>query len=91
MLRMFRNERRQLRVTIKSSDKLPFTIQEARYEMIYRDGGGVIESQGECSIDGAILIITLDPKNNGLYTVRFIMKIADETVIRKICIMVEEL
>lgn len=84
---MYRNEQRELRVTIKSSDSLPFSIGDARYEVWWHDGNEM-EYGGACTINGDKLTAVISPGHTGLYVVKFIMGIAGETVIRKVYIRV---
>lgn len=87
MLRMYRHEQRELRVTIKSSDKVPFSIREAKYQVWWHDGHEM-EYEGTCTINDNKLTAVISAEHTGLYVVKFIMGIAGETVIRKVYIRV---
>lgn len=90
MLIMNENEKRLLEVTIASEDDLPFTIHEARYELILHqcNGEDITEDSGTCDVDGNIVTCMVSPTGTGLYIVRLTMQIADETVVRKVHIQV---
>lgn len=71
------------RIHIKSIVKprcgqdIPFTIHAARWELW--DSGGVLESEGECVINGHELDTLIQPqKADSRYTFKYIYEVADE-------------
>lgn len=61
----------------KCEQDLPFTIREARYELIDPDGN--IEDSGDCTITGHEIDAFIGPQNEGKYRLKYIYEIADET------------
>ena len=71
-------EERHVKIIVKPvcETDLPFTIRNARYELIC---GGEIEAQGECTVSGHELDVFLSPTRRVYYQLRLIYEIADET------------
>lgn len=88
-LRMYTGEKRRLYVTVTCCDELPFQIADAQYEFWNCDTG-MREAEGTCDIDGNTLGIWVCPAQSGIYKVKYILKIAEETVICKTTIRVSE-
>ena len=88
-LRMYQGEKRKLYMSVKSEDDLPFKITSARYEFWNCDTDEK-EAEGECDIDDHTLGVVVCPAQPGIYKVKYILKIAEETVIRRTIIRVSE-
>ena len=73
-------EKRHITSKIKPSceQDVPFTIRNARYELI--DPGGELEDSGECKIDNDTHEIDalIQPKKVGTYKFKYIYEVADE-------------
>lgn len=69
----------------KCEQDLPFTIRNARYELIY---GTEVEDSGECAINGHEIDAFICPKNTGTYCLKYIYDIADETWVDNVRIKV---
>jgi hypothetical protein len=78
-------ESRHVKLLIKSANKEAFVIRTAKWELLKK---GVLESQGDCSIDEHIIDAYISPLNTGTYKLRFTYEIADETIIEVIEVVV---
>ena len=61
---------------------IPFSIISADYELIFVDTDAeteTVEDQGNCNINEHTLDALIEPQKTGIYCLRFIYKIADET------------
>lgn len=71
-------ERRRINCIVKTEceqDK-PFTIRNARYELIYMNE---IEDSGECTVnEHEICTGLISPKNAGTYRLKYVYEIAGE-------------
>ena len=54
---------------------IPFSIISADYELIFVD----VEDSGVCNINDHTLDALIEPQKMGIYCLRFMYKIADET------------
>ena len=87
---MYKGEKRRLYVTVTSCDELPFQITDAQYE-VWNCDTGEKEDEGVCDIDDYhTLGVVVCPGRSGIYMVKYILKIAEETVIRRTIIKVSE-
>lgn len=71
-------EERHVKTIVKPvcDSELSFIIRSARYELIIK---GEIEDRGECAIFGHELDVFLAPQSRGVYDLRILYEIADET------------
>lgn len=69
----------------KCEQDLPFTIRNARYELIY---GTEVEESGECTINEHEIDAFIHPEKAGTYYLKYIYDIADETWVDKVRIKV---
>jgi hypothetical protein len=61
---------------------IPFSIFSANYELIFVDTDAdteTVEDSGNCNINEHTLDALIEPQKTGIYCLRFIYKIADET------------
>jgi hypothetical protein len=80
-MRLYAGEERHVRILIRAAKEEAFLIREARYELkLY---GNIVQA-GECVINDHILDVILRPERKSIYSLEFIYKIADETLIEKI-------
>lgn len=92
MIRMNKNENRQLRIKIGSSDGSVFKIQSARYQSCFCwHGKHIVEQEDTCDITGRTVSAMINPQNKGLYIVKFFLRISGESVIRTVRIQVNEM
>ena len=62
--------------------RIPFSIISADYELIFVDTYAeteTVEDSGNCNINEHTLDALIEPQKTGIYCLRFIYKIADET------------
>lgn len=71
-------ERIHIRSIVKPvcGQDLPFEIRSARWELI--DSDDVLESSGECKINGHELDALVQPKKEDRYKFKYIYEVADE-------------
>lgn len=74
-------ERRHVKLLIHATDSAPFMIRNARWELRY---GGVVESDGECEIDGHIVDSLISPERRTTYILRIEYEIANEVLVEQI-------
>ena len=76
-------EARYLRAVVKPKcdADLPFSIDNARWELYYRDDVGeeILEDSGECEVSAHELSAFIQPQKTGTYRFKYIYEIAGET------------
>ena len=92
MIRINCKERRIIYITIRSGDGQPFVIRDAEYELIRHQTSGedATVDSGMCNIKGTQLSLIVSPEQPGLYEIKCSMTIAEERIIRKAYIQVQE-
>lgn len=92
MIRINCGEQRIIIITMKSGDNEPFVIRDAAYELIRHKSSGEKETEdsGACNINGTQLSVMINPRQPGLYEIKCSMTIAEEKIIRKAYIQVQE-
>ena len=70
------------KIRFKSKVDIPFSIISADYELIFVDTDAeteTVEDSGNCNINEHTLDALIEPQKTGIYCLRFMYKIADET------------
>lgn len=61
----------------KCDQHIRFTINAARFELL--DDRGVLEAEGPCAVSEHEIDALIEPKNTGIYRLKYIYEIGDET------------
>lgn len=85
-LNFYLGEQRHVRMRIHAANNEPFTIREASYEL---KQCGTVEDSGTCTIDGETLDAFIAPKSRTAYKLYFTYKVADETLVECVEVVVE--
>lgn len=77
-------ERRKLSINVFSKKNDVFILQSAQV-LLYRLNKDVLELESECTatIEGTKVHTEIEPHNAGFYTLKAVMGIADEQIIKK--------
>lgn len=78
-------EDRHVRLLVHSTNGEPFTIHGASWELSYV---GKLEASGECEIDGHVIDAKIAPETRATYQLAIIYRVADETLVEKIEVVV---
>lgn len=78
-------EERHVRLMIHATDQAAFTIRDAGWKLLW---GGEIEAIGECRVNEHVIDAFIAPKNRTAYVLQITYRVADETLIEKIGVMV---
>lgn len=79
-------EERHVRIEIKSDAGGEFKIRTAKFELWAEDE--TLEIEGECVIDDHVIDAYIKPLNEGMYELKYIYLIADETWIEPVRVVV---
>lgn len=79
-------ETKHVRIEVLSRNNEPFEIFDAAYELVSE--GGEVEDSGIAVINEHVLDVLLEPKKTGMYKLRFIYHIGDQTLIEELNMVV---
>lgn len=82
---MILGERRRITTRITADTDDPFTIEHPSYTLSV---GGVAEASGTPDVVEHDLIVTIQPRTAGVYTLEFGFDVAAEHVIRRVAVSV---
>lgn len=85
-IHFYSGEDRHVRIKVHATNGEPFQIREARWEL---KCAGQTESDGECLIDGSIIDAKIQPQKKTQYWLYITYRVADETLIECIEVVVE--
>lgn len=84
-VRFFLGEEKHIRLMVHSTRNDPFSIRNATWELSW---AGRVEASGTCEVDDHILDAIICPKKATVYQLAITYRIADETLIEKIEVVV---
>lgn len=84
-IQFYAGEDKHVRLMVHAANGEPFTIREASWSLSY---AGTEEASGECVIDDHVLIAKISPARQTNYQLAITYKVADETLIEKLEVVV---
>lgn len=76
--RFILGENKRIKIKIVATDRKPFTITTASYELYFNEY--TLEESGVCDVEQNLITTKINPKKNGVYTLIVTYVIGDETL-----------